>query len=87
MDMTKVVAALQEGLTSVSKLAPVAEELGIGGSVVSIIGTVAAIANNVLERAKDGKVVASSRDIAIIEKMIAELGEVNDQLAKTIAAS
>lgn len=85
----ELVNTLQKVLDAAQQLAPIAQQ--IGGPVVANAATVviatAAIAENAIERFKDGKLVASSRDQEAVKAILGELQTVNDKLAAAISAS
>lgn len=89
MDFSVVKRGLEGLLGVVTTLAPIAKSMG-GDTVTKIAGLVEtglSIANNALERIKDGTVVADSRDEAVVRAIITDLQAENDKLAKAIDAS
>ncbi len=89
MNIADIKHGLQRILDAADLIAPFAIELG-GNTVANIgrlIETGASIANNTLERIKDGTVIADSRDEAVIREILTDLQTTNDELAKKVDAS
>lgn len=88
MDMEKIIKGLEQALMAVNALTPLAEAVGGNvGHVAGLAGSAADIANNVLDRIKEGALVATSREQAVIVAINRNLAESNDRLAKAIATS
>lgn len=87
MDTSNIIAGLRSGVGLIDILTPVAKEHGLGGNLLPIVASLAAIGANALERIEEGKLVASERDRAVIEAINRELAIANDKLAKMIAES
>ncbi|CAB4131760.1 hypothetical protein UFOVP131_31 [uncultured Caudovirales phage] len=86
MNFQTIIDGLQKGLETVEKLAPVAEQLG-GGKVAALVGTLADIAGDALERVEEGTLVASEREQAVVRAINTELAAKNDALAAAISKS
>lgn len=89
MNFTDVKHGLQRILDAALMLTPLAKALG-GNTVANIgrlIETGTSIANNALERIKDGTVVADARDEAVVKAILVDLQAANDALAKSVDAS
>jgi hypothetical protein len=86
MDSKKLIDGLQSGLNMITELAPLADKLG-AGNVAILVGSVAAVAENALERIEEGALVVSERDASIVRAIASDLAAKNDALAKAIAAS
>jgi hypothetical protein len=87
--MKKAIGGLEGGLSLLDALLPLARQLG-GGAIVELANLAAAllaIVVNLFERAKEGEVVFSSHDEAVLKAINAKLAAANDELAKYILNS
>lgn len=89
-----IISRLRAGVELVKVFKPIAEDLGIldkdsaiVGKVGSVISTVSEIAQNVVTRIEEGKIVATTREADTIKKLVEELAADNDALAKQIEDS
>lgn len=89
MNTSSVIPALEKALEAVQALAPVSKALGGPdlAAVASLTTSIVAVGANIAKRVEEGKIVASVRDLAVINAINTELAFVNDELAKHIAAS
>lgn len=88
MDIGKLTGALQSGLALVKELAPLAALGGPGvAGVASIAATLAEIGENILDKANDGAIVATSDDKARVQALLAQIQAENDALAARVADS
>lgn len=89
MNISQVLAALNRGAEMIERLTPLATALGgsTAATVSGVIVSTAAVASNVLERIKEGNMVASSHDQEELKAMVARLGNMNDALNAAIEKS
>lgn len=81
-----VKAGLEDGLSLVAKIAPLAAAAGpVGVTAGEIIGKVASFAAQALETAQNENTVLNSNDLATIEAAQKTLQAANDVLAQQIA--
>lgn len=81
-----ILGYLKKGLDVVQNLAEVAKELDLPviGDVAAIASTVTNVAENVLKRVDEGKVVMSSDDQQAVKQIITDLQAENDALNEYI---
>ncbi len=89
MDVKAILDALRKGAEFVEAVAPVATIIGgpVVATVAGVISSVSDIADNVQERAKEGKAVFSSDDEAEIQAIVSRIAAANDALNKAIEQS
>jgi hypothetical protein len=90
MNVQILIKGLELGLTAIEQLKAASDpdnDHSTLGDAVKLTGALASIGANVLNRVEEGKTVASSREVSVIQAINRELGLANDALAKAIAAS
>ena len=89
MGVRGILEFLDKVTDAAKRFAPIASNFGIPmvEKVASMADTAVDIAQNVLERAEDAKVVMTSKDKEDIEARIAALDAVNNDLAAFIRTS
>lgn len=89
-NLSDILEGLQGALTTAQKLAPVAEAFGLPVQVTAIASMAKAavdVAQNVVERIEDGRIVASNEDAGRARALLSDLQDANDALAAKISAS
>lgn len=87
IDLSKGVAALDNILSALRELEPLAGAIGSVADVAAIGVATANIAKNAVDRAKAAEVALSGRDEAVLKAVLFDLQARNDALAKAIAES
>jgi len=88
MNLSKIIAALEKGVSFVEEIAPTLAELTPYGQVAEVavkaIGAVTDTVQNLQERINEGTIVAHSTDQAQVQALAQRLHDVNDGLAKQV---
>lgn len=87
MNNAKIIDGLHSALSIARGLGPLAGTLGIGGSIGGLITAAISVADNVMDRAKEGKIVLNSNDALEITNLAERLHEENKKLNDYIVNS
>jgi len=88
MDFSKVIAALEKGVSFVEEIAPTLAELtpygNAAGVAVKAIEAITETVQNIEERVAEGTIVLHSTDQAQVKALAQRLHDVNDGLSKQV---
>lgn len=89
MDLRAALDILHKGTAIADNISPLLSAFGVpqAANVIKIVETLTKLAETVLLRIEEGRIVATSTQKAELEAIIANLQARNDALAKVIAGS
>lgn len=87
LNVNNIVNGLEFALKAIGEIAPVAQKFELIAPVATIAISAVSIAQNILNRAQEGKEVLTSQDEAKIRAILADIQSANDKLNTAIKDS